>query len=106
MDIQEVEDSLQSAFTALTDIMLLVGGVAASSVILSLRMKNELYEAKEEQEPGAVLRPPHVAHSEQLEAQQDFDGDAAAFSEGEMDDDNDAGPPGAASRAMASRKSR
>ena len=46
--IQEVEDSLQSAFTALTDIMLLVGGVAASSVILSLRMKNELYEEKEE----------------------------------------------------------
>ena len=52
--IQEVEDSLQSAFTALTDIMLLVGGVAASSVILSLRMKNELYEAKEEQEQKLV----------------------------------------------------
>ena len=54
VDIQEVEDSLQSAFTALTDIMLLVGGVAASSVILSLRMKNELYEAKEEQEQKLV----------------------------------------------------
>ena len=54
VDIQEVEDSLQSAFTALTDIMLLVGGVAASSVILSLRMKNELYEEKEEQEQKLV----------------------------------------------------
>ena len=45
--ISAVEESLQSSFTALTDIMLLVGGVAASSVILSLRMKEALYEEKE-----------------------------------------------------------
>jgi hypothetical protein len=45
--ISVVEESIQGAFTALTDVMLLVGGVAASSVILSLRMKEVLYEEKE-----------------------------------------------------------
>jgi hypothetical protein len=40
--ISAVEESLQSSATALTNILLLVGGVAASSVILSLRMKDKL----------------------------------------------------------------
>ena len=40
--ISSVEESLQSSATALTVILLLVGGVAASSVILSLRMKDKL----------------------------------------------------------------
>ena len=52
--ISAVEESLQSSATALTNILLLVGGVAASSVILSLRMKDKLYEAKEEQEQKLV----------------------------------------------------
>lgn len=40
--IAEVEQELQSSSTALTNILLLVGGVAAASVILSLRMKDKL----------------------------------------------------------------
>ena len=40
--ISAVELKLQNASTMLTNILLLVGGVAASSVILSLRMKDKL----------------------------------------------------------------
>ena len=41
--IADVEKDLQSSSTMLTNILLLVGGVAASSVILSLRMKDKLW---------------------------------------------------------------
>ena len=41
--ISDVENHLQSSSTMLQNILLLVGGVAASSVILSLRMKDKLW---------------------------------------------------------------
>ena len=40
--VMAVELKLQNASTMLTNILLLVGGVAGSSVILSLRMKDKL----------------------------------------------------------------
>ena len=40
--IAEIEQELQSSSSALKNILLLIGGVVAASVILSLRMKDKL----------------------------------------------------------------
>merc|ERR1711871_1740190 len=52
--ISEVEASLQSSSTALANILLLVGGVAGASVILSLRVKDKLYEKRDQQKEKLV----------------------------------------------------
>ena len=65
--ISEVEASLQSSSTALANILLLVGGVAGASVILSLRVKDKLcvallvrrqYLSRACCRPDSALAPP------------------------------------------------